>query len=211
MKFVAIILFVAFLYGCATEDLVKEMDASYIEAHKVLVTLKNGSKVSGYVFWGFYYQGQYPFEPKKFLDYFLKHDHLNTFELYQTFSRINDGGTFGGYAESEEDKLDIHANSVANIESIPDQLEGTRLNAFCFLGRKQIKVMQGRFLFEEDYTLGQRYYHALNYDPRVSKKKLHQLFLDFRKSIDKDQSNWEWNSTAKSWKVVFWFIDMEDD
>lgn len=186
----------------------------YLEAHKVLVVRKDGTKVSGFVFWGDRCGGQFPFETKKFLNYFLHPPEGcggGSFELYPTFTPINDGGNFGGFAESEEDKLDIQADTVAELQSMPDKLEGTRLGGFSFFKKEQIKVMQGRFRFMEDISDGEKTYTAVNYDPRVSKKKLHQLLQDFRRKVDKDATNWQMNSVAKPWKVVLMFIDMTDD
>src|SRR6185295_11154172 len=96
-------------------------DPMPVYIHKVKMVMKNGSRLSGYVFWNQEITETGPFEPEKFLQHWLNHPYdAHEFEFVKAIYSIQDKGALGGLARLKKDNLKVDSRLVASIVSVPN-------------------------------------------------------------------------------------------
>jgi len=181
-----------------------DIDPVYI--HKVQVAMKDGSGLSGYVFWGEEYDETGSFEPGKFLEHWLNHPNdITHFTFFKAIYRIRDNGALHGIAYVNEDKINIESKDVAKIISVPDPYEGKNVVCgFPALTKKEIEIMQSPLACVYSRPEIEANIAGFCYDSKITKKKLNQLLRDYaRLTLGYPSDPEKWEDEIKNLKVVF--------
>ncbi len=175
--------------------------------YKVKMVMKNGSGISGYVFWNQEVTETASFEPRKFLEHWLNHPYdIHEFELVKAVFPIQDKGALGGLAHLKKDRIKVDSRLVASIASVPNPYDGREVTcAFPELTEEDIAVMKNPLVDRDSIPLDESDATALSYDPRIKKAQLHNLLLKFKKmeySENGEAKIEKWKREVKPPKVV---------
>lgn len=178
--------------------------------HKVKIQFKNGTVKTGYVIGDS--NSESKFDASAFLKNFLgKENKYRKFELYGKIYSINDNGKMGGIAFANNEKDEVLADEVKRIVLLKSAHENDERNGVLVLPKKVIDIMKMKLISSEDSRLkgGSWQYFVFNYDPGISKDKIHKLLLKYINDISGKETPSSHNEKLGPGNILF-FAEYSD-
>jgi hypothetical protein len=175
----------------------------------VSITFKDGTVKKGYVLFDFR-----DFTRSFLSDYRSRPN--DVFEFFPSCYPINDGLKENGFALCQEEAEEIHAESVKDIQPLPDQPKaGGGLGwGYPPMSKNQIKMMQNPLVCKEMVVDGTCMAAFFNYNPAIDKKELHHYLLEVKQkhkigSLERERIWNEFLEKMKMEKIVYFVFNCQ--